>query len=436
MRCKRNYYIFILVAFFQGCCFYAPVATLYRLNYGLSLSQLFIIESISWLLCIGLELPMGYFADRFGHRKTVVMGCLVYFVSKIVFALAGSFALFMLERVLLAIAGAALSGAVESLLYESVEPDKAERRFAAYNAAGTLGLLGASIASPLLYQVSLRNAAYATALTYGIAALLCLFLREPESAAARTAEPAARASSAVPGVRAAVKSLASDRQLLRFLLALAVCLEFAQASTVFLSQPQYKRAGIAESSYGLLFALIQCAALAGSAVAGLVNRRQDGAARTGRRRLTIMGAATALECGACVCLALWPVPGLSVAALLVFSAAAAAQRPLSTAIQVERSGVANRATSLSLNAMLGELVSAVLNPVEGLIAENALKTGFAAFAGVLALILLVSPWLFAVCAGTAAAKAPAAPGMTEQGTVQKTAGALPPASDSGRQRAK
>jgi|GEM_PF-751078 len=413
MRCRRNYYIFILISLLQGCCFYAPVATLYRLEYGVPLSQLFIIESISWVLCIGLELPMGRFADRFGHRRTVVLGCFTLFASKIVFAFASGFALFMLERVLLAIADAAISGALESLLYDSVGPDRAESRFAAYNAAGTLGLLAASMLSPLLYRVSMRNAAYATVLSYGLAALLCLFLKEPAAveagrsiAAAVPAGPGGQSSGdsadaaplqagQTPGIRAALRRLGSDRKLLRLLLALAVSGEFAQASTVFLSQPQYKRAGIPESRYGLLFALIQCAALGGAAAAGLANRGKTQAEHRGRMRIAVLGAAAALECGSCVCLAFWPTPLLSAAALFVFSAAAAAQRPLSSVIQVERSPEGSRATSLSLNAMLAELVSAAMNPLEGAVAGSSLKLGFCAFALPLFLIALLSPWFFA-----------------------------------------
>ena len=49
--------------------FYGPVATLYRQVHGVSIFQITLIESISLILCILLELPWGIVADKIGYRK-------------------------------------------------------------------------------------------------------------------------------------------------------------------------------------------------------------------------------------------------------------------------------------------------------------------------------------------------------------------------------
>lgn len=62
-----------VIIFLQGLVFYAPVATLYRQDRGLSISEIFLIESVSWILMIILEVPWGWFSDRFGYKKNIDM---------------------------------------------------------------------------------------------------------------------------------------------------------------------------------------------------------------------------------------------------------------------------------------------------------------------------------------------------------------------------
>lgn len=393
MRHRRNYHILVAISFLQGLVFYAPVATLYRQAHGLSLASLFLIESISWVLTLLLEVPLGRFADRFGCRLTIVLGSLVYFASKVEFSLASGFALFLVERVLLAFSCACLSGASEALLYASVGPEEPERRFGLWNAASTAGLLAASLSSPLLYGAALRPTAYATAVAYGLAALLSLFLEEPDGGPrdGSGAEGPEGASRSGPGPRrrsdfkTAAAALFADKPLLRFLLALSIMSECAQAATVFLSQPQYRRAGIGEPSYGLLYALLQCAALAGAGAGKLSER-------WGRR--AVLTALAGLECGALALLGGSSSAWATVAAMLALSAASALARPLSTSVQVERIRHSDRATALSLNAMAGEIVAAILNAAEGQAAQRSLALGFWAGAGLLGLVLALSPLLF------------------------------------------
>ena len=82
---KRNIYILYALALLQGMVFYGPVATLYRQAQGVTIFQITLIESISYLLCILLEVPWGVVADRIGYKKTMVICAWLYFLSKIIF---------------------------------------------------------------------------------------------------------------------------------------------------------------------------------------------------------------------------------------------------------------------------------------------------------------------------------------------------------------
>lgn len=103
MKINRNFLLLSIIAFLQGLVFYGPIATLYREARGITIYEIFVIESIFMLLMILFEIPWGCFADKFGYKNTLVIAFLFNFISKIVFYKANSFNLFLIERIILAI---------------------------------------------------------------------------------------------------------------------------------------------------------------------------------------------------------------------------------------------------------------------------------------------------------------------------------------------
>lgn len=53
----------------QGMVFYGPVATLYRQAQGVTVFEITLIESISMLLCILLEIPWGMSLTESGTKR-------------------------------------------------------------------------------------------------------------------------------------------------------------------------------------------------------------------------------------------------------------------------------------------------------------------------------------------------------------------------------
>lgn len=118
---KKNRYLLYAISFLQGMVFYGPVATLYRQNRGVGLFEIALMESISLGLCLLLEIPWGMLADRMGHRRTMVLCCGLYALSKVVFWQARGFAGFLAERLLLSVVLAGMSGVDSSLLYQTCD---------------------------------------------------------------------------------------------------------------------------------------------------------------------------------------------------------------------------------------------------------------------------------------------------------------------------
>jgi len=81
------------------------------------------------LAIVFLELPTGWFADRFGHRFSLIVGSLVQTVAMVVCWLADGAAGLLLATLLVAVGDAFRSGADEALLYRTCLALDRERDF-------------------------------------------------------------------------------------------------------------------------------------------------------------------------------------------------------------------------------------------------------------------------------------------------------------------
>lgn len=129
MYSKKNIRIMYAMSLLQGMVFYGPIATLYRQSVGVTVFQITFIESVSLALAILLEIPWGVVADKIGYKKSMIICSLLYFISKIVFYGANGFTAFLIERIILSVVIAGLSGLDSSILYLSAPPQQSQKVF-------------------------------------------------------------------------------------------------------------------------------------------------------------------------------------------------------------------------------------------------------------------------------------------------------------------
>ncbi len=360
MKNQRNIRILYAVSFLQGMVFYAPVASLYRQARGLTLGQIALIESISFLLSLVMELPWGIIADRIGYKKTMLAGCGVYALSKFIFWWADSFMDFFWERMLLSISVAALSGVDESILYLSCGDGDSQKVFGRSGAWGTAGLLLSAGVFSLFMADDCALAALATLAAYALAAALTAFLTE-----VRPPERERRAP-----VRAFFRLLGATLRQGRFLL-LVVCwaLYGVALSTVctWLSQNQYLRCGMSSRAMGLVYIAVSAVSMAGA----FSQRFTD---KLGRSR-SVLGAFL-LTGAACAALTLTRSAVLSVGCILLMEGAYALVSPLMNQVWNRQVNTADRATELSIYAVLDEAVAAGSTLILGRAADISLDGAF------------------------------------------------------------
>ena len=351
MKNKRNIRLMYAIALLQGMVFYGPIATLYRQAAGVSVFQITLIESIS----LALEVPWGILADRIGYRRSMIVCCGLYFLSKIVFWQASGFGGFLAERLMLSVVCAGLSGLDVSILYLSCPEEESHRVFGIYNNLGMAGLLTASAVYAVFVGENYRLAGLLTVFSYGAAAVLALFLREVHPSQAKTASP----------------------RLLLLVLAAAFLNEAHQTITTFLNQVQYTRAGLSASAIAVVYVVMTLLGLCGGFSARLTCWL--GERRTG-------GLLLGLAAAACLALTLTQGPLVSVAAILLLRVCHSLFTPLQTTLQNRQVTTGDRATALSLNALLMDTVAVFTNLVFGRAADVflplAMGFGFAlCFAG-------------------------------------------------------
>ena len=364
---KRNIYLMYAIAFLQGMVFYGPVATLYRQAQGVSVFQITVIESISLILCILLEVVWGVVADRIGYKKTMIFCCALYFISKIIFWRASGFAGFLAERILLSIVAAGMSGVDASILYLSCKKEDSQRAFGIYNSLGMAGLLAAAAVFSIFVRDDYRLSGLLTVISYGMAAVLSLALTDVSP------EGSGRISKV--GFRQVLSQTLSDRNLLLFLVGAAFLNETHQTVTVFLNQLQYEKCGLGNTAIGSIFIIATLLGTCGGASAWFTKRmgsRGAGAAFGGIAVvscITLAAARTALP---------------SVCGILALRISNSLFQPFQTEIQNRKVHTEYRATALSIHAMILDSIGAGTNLVFGALAEKNLAAAFLFGAGICA----------------------------------------------------
>ena len=342
------------IALLQGMVFYSPIATLYRQAAGVSVFQITLIESISMGLCILMELPWGIVADRIGYRKTMILCCGLYFVSKIVFWRADGFGMFLLERALLSVVIAGLSGVDVSVLYLSCSEEETQGVFGVYNNLGTIGMIGAVGVYSLVIGENYRLAGLLTVISYGAAAILALGLTEVKET--RKSGPEKRKGLGTEILR----QILHNKRLLLLLAAVALLNETHQTLTVFLGQLQYVRGGLKSADIGYVYMAVTVAGLLGGFSYRLTKR-------IGYRRLGLF--LYAVSAGCCILMALTANGAASVAGILLLRVCFSIFQPLQMQLQNRQYQGEDRATALSVNALLLDFAAIFTNVAFGSLAE-------------------------------------------------------------------
>lgn len=368
---KRNRLIFYIMALCEGMVFYGAISTLYRQAAGLSMTQIAVIESIALGISFVLELPWGIIADRIGYRKTIILSSFCYFLSKIIFWQANSFGDFLLERFLLSVALAGLSGCDTGMLYLSCEEKDSQKVFSIWQNMSTMGMLMAAI----MYSIFLSEKNYQLAALFTIGSYFILFVASLGLQEVKPSKVAKETFTPKQSIRIFLDLLVTvlkDKKLVAFLVGGALLSETHQVVTVFLSQLQYQRCGIPTKYFGYLLGVITLVRMTSLLSTPWTKW-------LGRRKL--IGAVYAVATLTCVTMGITQKPWLTISAMMLLAVSMSLFNPLQLKIQNERIRAKERATILSIYAVLMESIGAMINILLGRVAQGQLSYALCLGAG-------------------------------------------------------
>lgn len=249
---KNNVTWLTWIAPFRSLSISAAYLTPFFLGKGLSLAEVFLLQSIFSFASVLWELPSGYFADRIGHAKSIKISVPIAAVALMAYGFADEFWQFAVLELALAISVGLVSGVDSSLLYNSLKAQGKQADFVRSSqriqSAGYASVAaGVPIAFVLVGFVGIQAALVADGLLTFVGLYFALKLREaPHYRESHEVET-------LSAVRATKQLLRSSQS--RWLMLLGAVLSTATYLGFWLSAPYFLSMGVPIALFGAILAV-------------------------------------------------------------------------------------------------------------------------------------------------------------------------------------
>jgi len=336
-----------------------PVITLFFKDHlGMSVTDVMVLQAIFGTAAVLFEFPSGYVADRLGHRLSLIVSAVLGVLGWILYTLAEGFGGAILAEVTLAAGMAFFSGADAALLYESLEAEGRKDEYARWEgrgrAASQIGEAASSALGGWLYAIAPRLP-FAMQVPNALL-MLGLAFATREMKTERAPDHLSHVSRALAIVRSALR-----HRRLRASYALSVSLGLSTFIMVWLIQPYMQSRGLPEAWFGPLWAAahfwLAGASLSSARIAAAVGLRT-----------TLLGCALLVPLG--YGLLAWADSPWGGAAYLFLMTLRGLQGPLLTSMIQRDASPDERASVLSLNALLFRLAFVLLGPPVGALVDG------------------------------------------------------------------
>ncbi len=351
---QKNIILMYIITFLQGLVVYSTIATLYRQSRGLSLADFALIESFSFVFTLLFEIPFGFIGDSIGYKKTLVIANGFYFLSKIVFWKAYGFNMFLLERLLLSLAIAGLSGIDMSILYLSSDKNQTQKVFGLYATFGTAGMLVSSGLFTLFFANNYDGCAVSTMIFYGLAFVLSLFIDETKQKDKTTEKIT------INNLKSIILSTLKDYKFLMILLSVSLITQASWTVSVMLNQGKYVSLGISEQKMGIIAIVISTAGLFSASIKFFTDRY-------GYKKIMTLICVILASCS--LLMGYTKIGVIAILCNFLIDLSYSLFAPMINEIENKQITINDRATQLSVYAMVIDVYSILLNVVLSKVAE-------------------------------------------------------------------
>jgi predicted MFS family arabinose efflux permease len=354
-----------------------PTITLFwKDQIGMSLTDIMVLQAVFGLAVVLFEFPSGYLADRAGYRRSLLLGAGLQAVGWLVYARGTSFGAIMLAEIVLGAGSAFMSGADRALLWVSLDADGRGREYPRWEgrlraASQTSEAVSAGIGG-WLYSLAPRLPIWLQVPVATLVVAAVGALREVDKS-----RPVARGAHLARAASIVRFTLWQHRRL-RAAMALGVVLGLATFVMVWLIQPWMQTRGIPPAWFGPVWAgahlWMAGVSLASSRVVAIFGVRP-----------TLLGCCVLVPLGYAG-LAATASPW-AVVFYLCFMTIRGLHGPILASVMQEDAPREDRASVLSLAALLFRLSFVLTGPLVGLLVDQA---GLAPALAVLAVLFTLA----------------------------------------------
>jgi MFS family permease len=378
----RNARLIVVSSGLRAALFPIPIITIFwKDEIGITLSGIMWLQAIFAAAAVLLEFPSGYVADRLGYRFSMLLGALLCVGGWLAYAVGTTFVGMAIAEIFLGMGFAFISGADSALLFASVQKTDDLAPYRRWE-----GRVRAAA------QTSEAISSAAGGWLYSLAPRLPFWLQVPVSMAnaaviAGTREPARTTAAErirhLARVWHIVRHALIGQPRLRAAMGLSMVLGISTYIAVWLIQPWMQRRGIPPAWFGPLWA----AAHLWLAAVSLMSARVA----------EVFGVTRALL-GCCLvgALSYWGLAfgssPFAVIFYLGFMIVRGLQAPLLAAVLQKDAPPEDRASVLSLNALLFRLAAVLILPPIGAVGDRIGIEPVLGLMGLLSLIAGLTAW--------------------------------------------
>ncbi len=355
---KRNLKLMYAISFLQGLVFYAPISLLYRIERGLSVSQFFFLEFILLLIVFITEIPWGYFADKYGYKKTLIISYTLFFLGRVSLLFCNSFLGFLIQTVLTALGVSGTSGCDTAFLYKSTDKSESEKIFGRYNSFNSIAFFISSMTSYIFISISMEFAVFITVIAYGLSVILILFTKDVGH------EISSNKKELV--IKDSFKDFSNIKYIIIFVISIAIISEIAYGISISLGQLHFESIGFNIKYLGYISAFSELLGILSCKT--YILSEKFGQSKTLKLMINLMILSILM-------LIFTKNIIISIIAICSLSGLISMISPIVLDIK-NKSIIKNRATILSVYSMIGSIISAFINICIGYCADIYLKYAF------------------------------------------------------------
>ncbi|MEJ6735508.1 MAG: MFS transporter [Flavobacteriales bacterium] len=259
MSIRSNIWKLYVIKASKWLMLFMPIIWLFYQENGLTLTDLFIIQSIYSVTIAVIEIPSGYVADVLGRKNSMIIGMFFGFIGMLIYSFSFGFEGFLMAALSLGIGQSFISGSDTALMYDSLIQLERSNEFIKLEgrtiSMGNLAEAFAFIVGGLLAEISLRTPFYFQVVIAFIGFVIATLLVEPKMERLKDGK-----SKPWKNIKNIIRYSLKENLTLRYYILYSSIIGCGTLTMAWFSQPYFISIGINSKFYfGLLGAVLNLA---------------------------------------------------------------------------------------------------------------------------------------------------------------------------------